>query len=327
LSSIKKSTFYYLFYFNPKAVGFIFMYDLHKRLWDSNDLKLNLPVYIFYLISITSLRFIIKFVTTFSFLSLKIALDVASSLHELSFYKSDNYSIYIDNFLYSLNVNYFFERWGIIRSSNINIYCSDFISFNGKWIENVFKDIDNVKKTLFLSDRMFKFWMVGDPAHPSASIIINKEKPYEPTIIQQSSNKIMEIKSFSGKLYKKSADIFVEKGLLNKPAVYDYHPFTVNLQKNPILLKPISNPPLYPNDILVQKKQFLKAIFTSFYKSDLVLVENKICESSDYNLFIDRLMDSYVNNTLHPNLIPTITYLLDFTELNKMYNDPIKISL
>lgn len=78
---------------------------------------------------------------------------------------------------------------------------------------------------------------------------------------------------------------------------------------------------------MVQKKQFFKAFLAGFYSKDLILSKCQITKKGEYNLFVDRLLNNYMNSMLHSDLILLVAYLLDFTEINNMYNDLTKIIL
>lgn len=106
------------------------MYNLHKSLWDRDNFNNNLQLYTIYLFLIFPVKFFIRFITTFSYISLKIVLDLALFLHELSFYNYEKHSIHIDNILYNININCFYNRWEMIYNMNISIYCCNFINFN-----------------------------------------------------------------------------------------------------------------------------------------------------------------------------------------------------
>lgn len=78
---------------------------------------------------------------------------------------------------------------------------------------------------------MFRFITIDGMKHSTATIINNKEKPHELNIIQQSSNKFMPMQFIKSNLLKEPSIISVDKSMVEKPGVFNWKPYTVDLKK------------------------------------------------------------------------------------------------
>jgi len=112
------------------------------------------------LIFIISIRFFIKIITTFSYFVIKITVYISISILQLSFFKYENINAFIHNLLYDFCLNFFEVERKLTSNFNINTYYYNFIGFNFKWIDKVFKDIESVKKAIASADKMFIFTMI-----------------------------------------------------------------------------------------------------------------------------------------------------------------------
>jgi hypothetical protein len=58
-------------------------------------------------------------------------------------------------------------------------------------------------------------------------------------------------------------------------------------------------------------------MLSGFYKKDLIMINGKISENSNYNLFVNSVLNSYTSVTLHSDLAPAMGYLLIFKKIIK----------
>jgi hypothetical protein len=162
--------------------------------------------------------------------------------------------------------------------------------------------------------------------HPCVFYNIDKNDISKVGLILQTSNKFYDIKTQENIFKKEEARIIVDKGMFNKPGVFNYPPITVDLKTENVKISNIHN--LYNvNKISEQKKYFLKAFLLGLYDSDKILLNGVVIESTNYNRYIDRLIDLYNSNELPIDLKQAVDYILDFTYKNNLENDFIKMKI
>jgi hypothetical protein len=162
--------------------------------------------------------------------------------------------------------------------------------------------------------------------HPGVIYNIDKNDSSNIGLIMQSSNKFYDVRSTSGILKKEESIISIDKGLFNKPGVFNYPPVTVDLESERIKLSSVYG--LYNiNKISEQKRYFLKAFLLGLYEPDKIFFKSVITESTNYNRYIDRIVNLYNSNSLPDDLKYSADYILEFNKINNLENDFIKMKL
>lgn len=182
----------------------------------------------------------------------------------------------------------------------------------------LFKDPSNLSKAFFHINRIFKFKNIqfaDEPFHPGATFVISHEHPFHLSLIQQSSNNTIHV--WNGeKCFSIKAAFSQDIGIFGKIGVHNFAPITTDLSKNQFQLKPIRVHNWKPDVITKNQVEFFKTFLVSFYENDLILENGKIKVNTDYNFFVDRVLEAYTNNTLSPELKDSVRYVLDFAVQN-----------
>lgn len=318
--------FYYVIYLYPKMFGFNLCYKINSSIINK-QYKNNFYFFILILILMLPIRFFIKFLTGFSYLTIKLSAYITKELYILTFYGYDNISYYFDNFFWNFNIYFFYSLKEEIDSKNINIYSKNFIHFNG-WIENIF-DRYKLENVFSFSKDIFSFRMVETPfisKQPSVTYILDKNDPSKIGFIIQSSTKDYRILDKTYSFKKEEPIIAVNIGLFNKPNVFNQQPIFADLNTANLKLAPIRGN-MTIQKISEQKKLFLKAFLSGLYKPDKTLINGKIIETNEYNTHLNRLIDYYNLNLLPDSLKAAMDYILEFNNFYQIENDPIKMQL
>lgn len=319
---------FYFFFKLPQMLSFKVTYIFLKNIHFKKQ-NLNLAS-ILILLFIIPFRFYIKLITGFSYISIKISLILICNFIGVLKFDYENYNAVYDNFMCNLYVSYINP---ILKDvNNYNIYWDNkkivFNPFEEK-ILKIFKDLPSLKKSLFFSNKLFELRFIETSkisGHPSFISFINETNFKELTAVIQSSKVFRPILNGENKIIKDKADVKILEGVLGKQNVYDHRPVTIDLIKNSIKLKSIDD----WNNIIdpdLQKKIAIQTLYVSFYKKDLILNDGQVQESIEFDLYIERLYALYKNKELTNDAYESLSYLLEFSEVNDIAHNTIKQKL
>lgn len=318
--------FYYFFFKLPQLWAYKSFYLFFKVLY-SDWSFLSIFFLFFLFILILPLRFLIKFLTGFNYICIKLASKLTVDAINLSLIDCDNINNFYDNFMCDLYLTYYNPilsevlKYKIYLKSNLII----FNPLNNKFL-NLFSNSKEIKKALFFANKLFSLRFIETSKisnHPCFTSLLNDYNLKELTVLIQSSAVYRPIKSVENDFIKDKADVSLSYGVVGKPNVFDHRPVTINLLKNKLKLSSIKN----WNNVIdpdLQKKIALKALFLNFYKKDLIMGDGQIKESLDFNLYIERIFELYKNNQLSDDAYNALSYLIEFSQNNDIFNNQSK---
>ena len=284
-------------YYQPKILSFNYFYSILK-------LKQNPEAWQFFIfiIIILPFRILIKLLTGFSYLSIKVSAEITHKISEVFSLDWDVETWYkelLEGSLQSIYERYF-----------VNLYCDTkrlkiFLNYNGQplqlnpyWYNFFFKELPSLTKSMILSkDNIDIKWVKIHDSKFHPGILFTDKKSAVSCVSVQSSARYTELK-FKEQQYLYKSILHIKEGVLGKKNVWDYNCISANKSDEVIFLKKFD---LYKldKDLLDRNKMyFFKTILLSLFNNDVVLNKEGVIENNDFNNFYERLLFLYNNKEL-----------------------------
>lgn len=108
------------------------------------------------LVIFLSAKILIKIITTYSYISIKTAVDLTYKWYEIRLFLADEFKAYVSNYFYKVFVDYFVETCMYVTCYKITISNNKSYTLNPNWFEKIFSSKSNLEKTIMLVQKIIK---------------------------------------------------------------------------------------------------------------------------------------------------------------------------
>ena len=284
-------------YYQPKILAFNYFYSILK-------LKQNPEAWQFFIfiLIILPFRILIKLLTGFSYLSIKVASEVTSKISnvfELDWEWVFWYDELVISLFDSISQRYFIGLYCDTQFLKIFLnYNNQILRLNPYWYDFFFKGLPSLTKSIILSkDNIDIKWVkIHDSKfHPGTTL--TDKKSAVSCVSVQSAARYTELK-FKEDSYMYESLLQVKQGVLGKKNLWNYKCISFNKQDGLVSLKAFNEKD--SNQFLLNQNKiyFFKTILLSLFNNDVVLNKEGVIENNDFNNFYERLLFLYNNKEL-----------------------------
>lgn len=339
-SNLKLGNFFVFFknffFYQPKLLAFKYYYNSIKIYHEKKEINIFLFMFfIIFLLLVLPFRFFIKWLTGFSYFSIKVSSICTNKMFivlDSDWDFSNFYSDVIEMYLQLISSHFFtglfveiIEKKIYFNYDGVDIYCNPpqtprtgQISYK-KYINN----------PIYLQQAIKEGVMNIQPAVVTVKSVDNSKKDYNGAVINNRNNaKIVYLESDQKEhiVYKDgtSHPILLQshEGLFGKKHVNSYIAATTKKQedfKEVVInhkLKHYNQGELHT----LEKDKFLvyRAMLLSLFEPNTVITDTGVINDSSYNNFWDKLQDMYDKKELHPSLTASFEYCSYFLKSNNL---------
>lgn len=117
-------------YYLPKLVAYKIVYNFLKLLFEKKIKNYFFILILMMIFIIYPFRLVVKYITGFSYITIKFSSYITKDLIELSYYDYDSYSILIENCLFNINSHFYYEIIEYVKNLKIILFENTNICFN-----------------------------------------------------------------------------------------------------------------------------------------------------------------------------------------------------